>query len=305
MEKDIRSMKAMVYQITAIFMLPLIFSACDKPASSWDSKQYRAAATALYQQELYREAAAMYEKYLYSSAIPKEDVPKVLYQMGNIHLENLDNPQQALGYYTMLKALYPENAFQNQLGKKIVVCLERSGRSLDAKQALTNLTEISPVTADTLGGSRVVAEIEDRKITLNEIEQAVGSLPDAPLERSQLVSQYVAQILIAEAANRKGISDRPEVKKRLQFARNQILAQENLKEELVISKPSENDLKYYFEARKEHYLQGADSTADFKKLLPKISRDWQMEKQNEKYQEYVSKLLSSDKVKLYGAESGK
>ncbi|MFC1586288.1 hypothetical protein ACFL5V_12140 [Fibrobacterota bacterium] len=287
-----------------LLLLPLMVSCNKSSPSSWDQQQYRAAASALYNRELFKEAALMYEKYLHSGSIPSRDIPKVLYQMGNIYLDNLGDPKTALGHYTVLKALFPDETFNNQLGKKIVLCLEKAGRRLDAKQALSSITDLDPVSRDTVAGAKIVAEIDGRKISLNEIEQAVGALPEAPLEREQLVSQYVAQILIADAARRKGIGDRPEVKKRLQFVQNQMLAQESLKEELNVPSPSENDLKYYFEAHKQRYLTGPDSLSDFTKLLPKVQKDWQMEKQNEKYQEYVSELLRSDLVRIYGTGGG-
>ncbi|MBF0432132.1 MAG: hypothetical protein HQK83_12685 [Fibrobacteria bacterium] len=281
---------------------------CNQPRSdSWTSSQYRAAATALYQRELFVSAADMYDKYLHSEVITSADIPKVLYQMGNIYADNVGNHKKALGYYTVLKALYPNETFNNQLGKKIIACLERSGRNIDAKQALVSMTEINPDSKKQVDGSRVVAEIEDRKITLNEIEQAVGKLPEALLEQNQLVSQYVSQILIADAARRKGLAESPAVLKKIQFVQNQILAQENLKEELISPQPTEKDLKYYFEANKLRYQSDTSAGApspDFKKVVQKVAKDWQMEKQNEKYQAYVKKLLSSDKVRIYGVSGG-
>ncbi len=288
--------------LALVFILSL--AGCNSESKNGRSSEfYRKSATALFQRELYREALNVYEEYLNSNSIPEEDIPKVLYQMGNIYLENLKNPTAALARYTQLQALYPEENFNNQLGKKIVACLEKSGRNVDAKQALKSITDIEGKGQMSASGN-IVAEIEDRKISLNEIEQVLGKLPEGALEQNQLISQYVSQILIAEAAIRKGLDQKAEVQKKIDFMRNQILSQESLKEELNLTPPSQNDLKYYFEANKAKFLTGEDSAATFEKLLPKIGQAWQMEKQNEKYQEYVQKLLQSDRVKIYGV-SGK
>ena len=128
----------------------------------------------------------MYERYLYSNKISEEDMPLVLYQIGNIYLENLLKPKEALGYYTVLKALYPDKTFNNKLGKKIVACLEKSGRVTDATQAMSNITDIAPQKLDSVGGSKVVAEIGDRKITINEICPRPGNLPGGPGEFIEL-----------------------------------------------------------------------------------------------------------------------
>jgi len=215
----------------------LIFMGCNQQNnSSWSRERYRMAATALYQRELYRESIEMYQKYLHSPVISEEDIPKVLYQLGNINLENLKNPTAALANYTLIQSLFPDVKFKNQLGKKIVMCLEKTGRNTDAKQALSSLTTLGSKSEIPMNAV-VVAEIDDRRITLNELEQTLGKLPESALEQNQMISQYVSQILIGEAAVRKGLARNPDVIKKIDFMRNQILAQESLKEELNITPP--------------------------------------------------------------------
>ena len=279
-------------------------TACDSGGAAFTREQYRAAATALFERQLYREAIDTYQEYLRSPAVTEADVPNVLYQMGVIYQENLMDPKGALAKFAVIKALYPDKTFENQLGKRMVACLESMGRSVDATQARSRLTDLNPDTAETAGGGTVVAELDGRKITLGEIAAMVGKLPEAPLEVNQLVREYVAQILIADAARRKGIADRPEVKQRIGQAENQILTQAGLMEEIKIAPPSGNDLKYYFEANKARYLQGADSNAGFEKLAPRVQADWAREKQGAEYQKYVERLLQTAKVRFFSANTG-
>lgn len=283
----------------------LILSGCDSERSAFTREQYRTAATALFERQLYREALETYQDYLRSPVIPPEDVPNVLYQMGVIHQENLKDPKGALAKFAVVKALYPDKTFENQLGKRMVACLEGMGRSVDATQARSNLTDLNPdTTAPVAGSGTVVADLDGRKITLGEISAMVAKLPEAPLELNQLVREYVAQILIADAARRKGIADRPEVKQRIGQAENQILTQAGLTDEIKIEPPSGNDLKYYFEANKARYLQGPDSNATFEKLAPRVQGDWAREKQGAAYGKYVERLMQTAKVRFYGANEG-
>lgn len=281
---------------------------CDSGGSSaFTRDQYRTAATALYERQLYQEAIDTYQEYLHSSAIVPEDVPNVLYQMGVIQQENLMDPKAALAKFAVVKALYPDKTFENQLGKRMVACLETLGRSVDASQARSNITDLNPDTsgaAKAAGGTSVVAELDGRKITLGEIAGMVGKLPEGPLELNQLVREYVAQILIADAARRKGIADRPEIKQRIGQIENQILTQAGLADEIKIAPPGGNDLKYYYEANKARYQQGADSNASFEKLAPRIQADWAREKQGEEYRKYVERLLQTAKVRFYSANTG-
>ena len=251
----------------------------------------------------------MYESYLKSSVIPQEDVAKVLYQMGTIYQENLLDPKAALAKYAVIKALFPEETFNNQLGKRMVACLEIMGRSVDASQARSRLTDIGSDsgkigTANVVESAAVVAELDGRKITLGEIGSMVGKLPEAPLELNQLVREYVAQILVANAARRKGVADRPDVKIRIGQVENQILAQAGLMDEIKIQAPSGNDIQYYFEANKTRYLKGPDSTASFETLAPKVQADWAKEKQAVEYQKYVERLLQTAKVNFFNPKTG-
>lgn len=287
------------------FALALGLIGCDQGRPAFTRDQYRTAATALYERQLYREAVDMYQQYLASPALAPDDAPNVLYQMGVILQDNLMDPKGALAKYAVVKAVYPEKTFENQLGKRMVACLEGMGRSTDAAQTRARITDLNPDTSiSAADAGSVVADVEGRKITLGEVQAMVGKLPEAPLELNQLVREYVAQILIAEAARRKGIADRPEVKLRLGQVENQILTQAGLMDEIKIVPPSGNDLKYYFEANKARYQQGGDSGATFEKSAPRVQADWAREKQGAEYQKYVERLLQASKVRFFSVATG-
>jgi hypothetical protein len=307
-----RSVFAAAGALAAGFSLSLALVACDTPRPGLTREQYRAAATALFERQLYKEAIDAYQRYLDSPALVPEDAPKVLFQMGVIYQDNLMDARGALAQYAILKALYPDQTFGNDLGKRMVAALETMGRSTDASQARARVTDLAPDTAASgPGEGAIVADVDGRKITLGEIKAMVGKLPEAPLELNQLAREYVAQILIADAARRKGLADKPEIKMRLGQAENQILTQAGLMDEIKIPPPTGNDLKYYFEANKARYLQaagsaaaGGDSAKIFESLLPRIQADWAREKQGAAYQQYVERLLQAGKVRFYSVTQG-
>jgi tetratricopeptide (TPR) repeat protein len=292
--------------------LTLLLGACDSSRSGLTREQYRTAATALFERQLYQEAIDAYQRYLDSPALAPEDAPKVLFQMGVIYQDNLMDARGALAQFTLVKSLYPDQTFGNDLGKRMVAALEAMGRSIDASQARARITDLTPDTAAAVPGEgAVVADVDGRKITLGEIKAMAGKLPEAPLELNQLAREYVAQILIADAARRKGLADKPEIKLRLGQVENQILAQAGLMDEIKIAPPTGNDLKYYFEANKARYVHGPDSAsagdgsaASFDKLLPRIQADWAREKQGAAYQQYVERLLQAGKVRFFSVIAG-
>lgn len=294
-----KSLSNQTFLVVSIF-IALFFGACNQGSNAWSADHYRRAATALHEKGLYSETADIYKQYLHSSVISGNDIPKVLFALGNLYLEKLSDPAQALANYTMIATFAPDETFGGELGPKIVACLEQLGRSTEAKstlQSLTSLNEPTSTSAKTNNGTQVVAELGDRKITLGEIEEAIGGLPKGTLEQNQIVQQYIAQIVLAESAERKGLNKKPAIQNKIQFVRTQILAQANLSSEIQIPQPSENDLKTFFQAYQSKYA--SESLATFEAAKEKVLQDWARQKQGEAYQAYIQKLLSSDRVRFY------
>ena len=111
--------------------LALALAACNVDHGGLTREQYRAAATALFEKQLYKEAIDAYQRYLDSPALDPDDAPNVLYQMGVIYQDNLMDPRGALAEFTWVKTLYPDKGFEGQLGKRMVAALEGMGRSAD------------------------------------------------------------------------------------------------------------------------------------------------------------------------------
>jgi hypothetical protein len=284
--------------------------ACEGGSSGLTREQYRNAATSLFQQQLYAEAIAYYDAYLKSPALAAEDAPKVLYQMAVIAQDHLRDCEAALARLTVLKALYPDATFEGQVGKRMVNCLETVGRSADAKSAMSRLTDMNaPQAGDAISGqvsasgNDIVADLEGRKITLGEVAEAFGKLPDDPRGRYEAVRTYVAQILVAQAARRKGVNGDAKLKLKLAHIEDQLLASEMIRQEVKLPAPTENDLKYYFEGNKARYASGPDSGKTFfelkGKLAEQIAADWQREKASELTSAYVENLLRTAQVNFY------
>jgi tetratricopeptide (TPR) repeat protein len=288
-----------------LLLCALLFTSCSRDASSHGltREQYRSGATALFQQQLYQDAVDFYRAYLASSVIAPEDVPKVLYQIGVIQQDHLKQPQAALAQFTLVKSLFPDQAFAPDLGKRLVACLEAAGRSAEASQALSALTRLSGDSLPNVGEGAVVAEVEGRKIPAGEVAAALGGkLPEAPVEKSQAIRQYVGQILLAESARRRGLAGQNDVKRLLDMAETQILAQAALRAELKTPAPQPDDLRYYYEANKARYQQGSDSGSSFEKLAPRVHADWVREKQGAAYVDLIERLLQSAQVRFYDAK---
>ena len=296
-----RSLFTLCPFVAILFLL----SSCRHGGSNgaFTREQFRSGATALHSQQLFQESIDLYRAYLASPVVSTEDVPKVLYQIGVIYQDDLKLPRAALAQYTLVKSLFPDQAFAADIGKRMVACLEAEGRSADASQAMSSLTQLpGDSNASAVGDGTVLAEVEGRKITAGELALALGGkLPESPVEQTQAMHQYVGQILLAQSARRRGLAEKADIKRGLDQMETQILAQAALREDLKIAPPKPEDLKYYYEANKARYQHGADSGASMEKLMPRVRDDWAREKQGGAYVELVEKLLQASKVRFYGA----
>lgn len=297
------------------FFLPaagLAIAACggDTPGSGLTREQWRQGAAALQQQGHAREAVDFYRAYLESPALEQADVPKVLFQMGKLEQDALKDCGAALPHFRLVQALFPGETFGGDLGRRLVACLEGSGRVEDAQAALGQLTRLPGGTdtahgSEALGEGAVVARVEGRDITQGEVARALGGrLPEAPLQRSQAIRGYVAQVLMASSARRLGLAQEPDVAAALRQAETSLLAQAALRREMPGTPPTRDQLLAFFESNRQNYGDSLGPGAPPDSLLQRIARDYEQKRQSEAYVAYVERLLKASDAQFFGAGAG-
>ena len=111
-------------------------------------------------------------------------------------------------------------------------------------------------------GSRVLARVGDQSITQVHLDQTLASLPkheqaqyDGSLGRRRLLDQMVNRLLLVAAAEKQGLDRDPEVLQRLREMRWNLLtsAYRNYLIEQM-PKPSEEDLRAYYDAHHEEFV---------------------------------------------------
>ncbi|MGL1933783.1 MAG: SurA N-terminal domain-containing protein [Fibrobacterales bacterium] len=250
-------------------------------------------ASALRQQELYRASIEVYESLLNNHTLENKKRANVLYQIATIQKDNLADYKGALASYTKIKAIAPKEKFNGNLNKYMVLCLERLGRSLDASQQVSEVVTLNKKVEPVSG--TVVAEIGDQKITLEEVENTFGKLPEESIKKQQMAQNYIGTILAARAARRKGLAEVPEIKQQIAQLETQILAQATIKEELKDVTVVESDVINFYNANKAQY----GDTVSYDQVKQKVHQDYMMQKQNVLVSQYIDKLLKADDVKLY------
>ncbi len=261
--------------------------------SGYTVEEYEKMASSLRQQELYGEAVATYLELLSTHTLEAKKRANILYQVGNIQKDQMVDYAGALASYTKIKALAPKEKFSGNLNKSMVLCLERMGRSLDASQQISKTVSLNA--APTVVGGTIIAEIGDQKITLEEVENTFGKLPEEPMQKKQMAKSYVGTIVAARAARRKGMAEEPELKQQIVKMETQLLAQATIREELKDVKIDESDVLNFFNANKAKY----GDTTSYDAAKQQVQQDYMMQKQGVLINQYIDKLLKADDVKLY------
>lgn len=113
----------------------------------------------------------------------------------------------------------------------------------------------------TLTPDTTLVELGPAKVTLRDFEARLDEVPekhrralaDDPQRLGQLLEQIVRQRLLADRARQAGLAERPDVKARLELARDQALAKAMLDDVREKAEPAD-----YEQLAREHYLTNPD-----------------------------------------------
>lgn len=180
--------------------------------------------------------------------------------IANTYYEKLKDYENALAYYYRSKFYEPKGDLLKQINKKIVSCLEKLERSLDAKNELDNAALYSEEREQN-DNSSIVAKIDDKIITMQDLNSEIEKLPmsmqseySSPDKKLELLNQLVSNELFYRAAQRIGLDKDKEVIAKTFEIKQSIMAQKYLINQMKDKlKLEPEDVKLYYDANKERY----------------------------------------------------
>ncbi len=272
------------------------------------SRESRELANELAEKELYEQAIAEYDRYLQDPTLPPKLRANTNYLVGNLYMEKLHDYRNAMARYIKAKFLYPQTELKNEINRKIVECLERVGRSLDAQQEMESATSLGGEKPQ--GRGPVVARIGQREITLGELNDQIEKLP--PYMRSsfqerekkvEFLKQYLATELMYDTAKRKGYDrDKDIIEGAFQAKKNlmvQKLIQDEIKSAVHID---DSDLRLYYEAHRDRYVEekgGKKRQLSFLEVRERVREELTQERENQAYEKLVQRMLNAEDVRIY------
>ena len=237
------------------------------PSSFQDADtMYRELAAKLTSVGVHGEAIKAYEDYFNTARLDKRTRANIAYTVGKLHME-AGSYEKALSWFYRVDMIDPTTPLKSEVNGKVVHCLETLGRFHAAEYALDARSTLTEKEAQERTGSKVVAEIGNRQITLQEVNDALGELPPWIQEqfkgkekRLEFMKKYVADELFYRKAQKLEYDkDATLRKKTAQFMKQQMvnkILEEEIQEKIRVE---EDDLTNYFKANQGRYKEPAQA----------------------------------------------
>jgi peptidyl-prolyl cis-trans isomerase C len=229
-------------------------------SGTWTHEQQRALAGKLKGAGLTLEAVKEYEDYLRTAPLDKKQLANLSYAIGKMYMEE-GQYEKALSLFYRVELADPDTDLKTELGLKIINCLERTGKYNAAEYALNKRTSNREEKKEKTG--RVAAIIGDEKIYVEDVTSSFDAMPEwmrKQVSTKEGKAEYLKKYVADELFFRKGIKleydKSPELRKRLARVEKELVVNKVLKEEIKDKiKVEDDDLKNFFEAHKNKYVQ--------------------------------------------------
>lgn len=288
--------------IVGLLSFGLILNACNGSKSSSEMSQIeirKNLAGELRDNKLYESAIEEYRKILDFDNLEINEQANINYLIARIYFEDLQDYKEAAAYYLRAKTLNPDASFATEASRNLVTALEKMGHLIDAKRQLDQMTEIdnTPRTK----GDVAIARIGGVPIWLSEVEERLQSLPpdvqkqfQSQETKREFARQYIGTELLYRAAIRENMAENPDIKKRAQMIQKNLLVEKYLMEKVMPEvKIDTLDIKNFYKANKDRY-----DGKPYDSVRAQVFMDYQSEKAQAAYGDYISKLAQIEKVEF-------
>lgn len=299
---------ASLIMVLLIFIYQFFFYSPQTKLKEKELDKEKEFANTLLNKELHQQAIDAYLNLLTTYKINKKQKANLYYLVATIYQDKLHDYPEALSYLYKIDVIYSDFALGSEVKKRIVACLERLDKTLDARQELSRFTNLDKTSAS-VDPNEIIAEFSDRKITQSEFNSFLKRLPESIQKnlgssktRMELLQEYIVTEIMYESAKRAQLDQDPQTRKAMEDAQKSILVQRLLQDkigkELQSVKPE--DIQLFYQSQKSNYQDPkTGKTPAFQEIQQQVLQDYMNEKQTVLYQNYIQQLMQSQQVKIY------
>ncbi len=264
-------MVLLVLQLVVLAVVVVVWRQAGHPAADgaaasagWTAQQQLDHANMLLAKGLKEQGAEALEQYLEQSGVGGSRRAGLAYQIGTLYME-LGRYDQALGWLYQVEQADPKTELKDDVGRKIVACLERSELTAQARYELASRTQASSseasASASSESGSVVIARIGEDKVTMADLDKALAQVPEGmrrefetPEGKLNFAKEYVSREILFRKGQRLGYDRDPKYREAVQLLAKQLVIERVVGEELKRSvRVDPGDVRRYYEANKERY----------------------------------------------------
>jgi tetratricopeptide (TPR) repeat protein len=278
----------------------LMLASCGKADHSAQIEAYKRLAGELSSNNLPLAAIEEYLKVLAFDDLSDQERGNISYLIARVYYDDLKDYRNAAAYYIRAKEYDPDGSYVSEASKNLVASLEKIGNVLDARRNLSAATDLDHKLGD--ASDVVVAKIGQRDIWLSEVEDQIALLPAELQEqlttreaRQQYVRQYVGVELLYAAAVREDYLSKPEVQRQREMYEKRMLVDRFVADKIMPGIQIDTvDLGNFYRANKDALYHSAPLDS----VRAQVYRDYQAQKAEAAYNEYIRRLVESEKVEF-------
>jgi tetratricopeptide (TPR) repeat protein len=291
-----------ITHLLILFLLSIVVVSCSNRSDNTEAiERHKRLAGELRDNKLYRAAIDEYRRILNDESIDTKTRANINYLIAKIYFEDLNEYEDAAAYYVRARSLDPEASFAAEASKNLVTSLEKMGRILDAKRQLDAVTDID--TLPRAKGDVAVARVGGVPIWLSEIEKQIQALPPEMQKqfltreaKIKFVHNYVATELLYRAAVREDYGSDPEIQRKQRMLYKQLLVDKYVVDKVIPQIQIDSvDVYNYYLAHKDDRYNGAP----YDSVQARVFLDYQSEKTESAFNDYISKLARVEKVEFF------
>ncbi|MFH1686777.1 MAG: tetratricopeptide repeat protein [bacterium] len=301
LRRDLHMAAFLATLIALISLLAFILPGCNGGGDSQAGiERHKRLAGELQDTKLYRAAIEEYLALLAGPALDDATRANVNYLIGRIYFDDLSEYEQAAAYLVRARAIDPEGSFNAEASRKLVACLEKMGKMVDARRQLDAATDVNA--EPSRPGDIEVARISGSPVWLSDVEQQIQALPPevqsqftSVAGKKEFVRQYIASELIYRAALREGFDQDPDIIKQQQLLQKRLLVDKYVVDKVMPGVAVDSvDIKNFYLAHKSDRYQDAP----FDSVQGQVFIDYSSEKTEAAFSEYIGRLVEAEKVEF-------
>ncbi len=219
----------------------------------------RALAAYLVSQNQLAPALDAYDRYLNGANASDDERVKVLFSAAKVAID-AEEYEHALRYLYEAEMLGESGDLAGEIDKKILLCLERLGRSVALSRELSSR---SGHAREPQGDAPVLAEFGDQRITAHDLERELERLPaaaragiDTREKKLEFLKNLVAERLLVEKARRLDLHADPEVQEMLARQQDALIVRKLIDDEVEQSLTvTPEDVERFYKAEIDRFTK--------------------------------------------------